>query len=49
MKNKTQQLSNKNRHIITNDMPFVNLESPHLKMQVQKMNEILKKVKTSII
>ena len=49
MKNKTQQISNGNGHIITNDMPFVNLDSPHIKEQVQKVNEILKKIKTPFI
>ena len=47
MKNKEQILSiDRTKHIITSDMPFVNLDSPYVKEQIEKMNQILKKMKS---
>ena len=48
MKNKNQILSiDRTKHIVTTDMPFVNFDSPYVKEQIEKMNQILKKMKSA--
>ncbi len=46
-KTNSHSISNVN-HAVTNDLPYINLNSPQIKEQVEKMNEILKKVKSNL-
>ncbi len=35
------------KHIITTEMPYINLDSPHVKEQIEKGNRIIKKIKNT--
>jgi nicotinic acid mononucleotide adenylyltransferase len=39
--------SNETKHIITTEMPYINLDSPHVKEQIEKGNRIIKKIKNA--
>ena len=40
-------ISNQPKHIITTEMPYINLDSPHVKEQIEKGNRIIKKIKNA--
>jgi nicotinic acid mononucleotide adenylyltransferase len=39
--------NSKTKHIVTTEMPYINFDSPHVKEQIAKGNQIIKKIKNS--
>jgi nicotinic acid mononucleotide adenylyltransferase len=46
MKN-NPSINSQTKHIITTEMPYINLDSPHVKEQIEKGNRIIKKIKNA--
>ena len=39
--------SSQTKHIVTTEIPYINLDSPHVKEQIEKGNRIIKKIKSA--